>query len=89
VSILGWILLGFLAGLIARTVMPGEEADGALATILLGVVGALVGGFVAATFGLGDPIDAFFDASTWLAAVVGSLLLLAIWRLLRERGPYA
>jgi uncharacterized membrane protein YeaQ/YmgE (transglycosylase-associated protein family) len=79
-SIVGWILLGFLAGVIAKALMPGKEAGGVLVTTLLGVVGALVGGFVAAAVGLGEPIDAFFDLSTWIAAVVGSLLILGVWR---------
>ena len=64
-GIIGWILLGFLAGLIARAVMPGEERGGCILTTLLGVGGALLGGFLASIFGLGDPIDEFFDLSTW------------------------
>ena len=88
-SIVGWILLGFLAGVIAKALMPGEEGGGVIVTTLLGVVGALVGGFVAAAAGLGEPIDTFFDLSTWIAAVVGSLLILLLWRLVRDRGPQA
>jgi uncharacterized membrane protein YeaQ/YmgE (transglycosylase-associated protein family) len=80
VGIIGWILLGFLAGLIARALMPGEERGGCILTTLLGIGGALLGGFLASILGLGDPIDEFFDLSTWVAAIIGAVVILAIWR---------
>jgi uncharacterized membrane protein YeaQ/YmgE (transglycosylase-associated protein family) len=79
VGIIGWILLGFLAGLIAKALMPGGERGGFILTTLLGIAGALVGGFLASVLGLGDPIDEFFDLSTWVAAVVGALVILFAW----------
>ena len=84
-GILGWILLGFLVGLIARALLPGEERGGCILTTLLGIAGALLGGFLASIFGLGDPIDEFFDFSTWVAAVVGAVVILAVWRALSGR----
>ncbi len=84
-GIIGWILLGFLAGVIAKALMPGEERAGFFVTLLLGVAGALLGGFLATTLGLGDPIDEFFDLSTWVAAVAGSLIILFGWNAIRER----
>ena len=84
-GIIGWIVLGFLAGLIAQAIMPGEGRQGCIVTTLLGIVGALLGGFLAAVFGLGDPIDEFFDLSTWVAAVVGALVILALWNVIRGR----
>ena len=75
-GIIGWILLGFLAGLIAKAIMPGAERGGFIVTTLLGVGGALLGGFLATVLGLGDPIDEFFDLSTWVAAVAGALVIL-------------
>ncbi|MGH3079188.1 MAG: GlsB/YeaQ/YmgE family stress response membrane protein [Gaiellaceae bacterium] len=84
-GIIGWIVLGFLAGVIAKAIMPGGEAIGFIVTILLGVAGALLGGFLATTFGFGDPIDEFFDLSTWLAAVIGSLVILFVWNAIRQR----
>ena len=84
-GIVGWILLGFLAGVIAKAIMPGEERVGFFVTLLLGVAGALLGGFLATALGLGDPIDEFFDLSTWVAAVVGSLIILYGWIAIRER----
>jgi uncharacterized membrane protein YeaQ/YmgE (transglycosylase-associated protein family) len=85
VGIIGWVLLGLLAGLIAKAIVPGEERFGILLTILLGVAGALLGGFIAAIVGLGDPIDEFFDISTWVAAIVGSLVILFGWNAIRDR----
>jgi uncharacterized membrane protein YeaQ/YmgE (transglycosylase-associated protein family) len=85
-GIIGWIVLGLLAGLIAKAIMPGEERGGVILTILLGIGGALLGGFLAAVFGLGDPIDEFFDLSTWVAAVAGSLLLILAWNTVRDRA---
>jgi len=85
VGIIGWILLGFLAGLIAKAIMPGAERGGFVLTTLLGIGGALLGGFLAAVLGLGDPIDEFFDLSTWVAAVVGALVILFAWNALEGR----
>jgi uncharacterized membrane protein YeaQ/YmgE (transglycosylase-associated protein family) len=85
VGIIGWIVLGLLAGVIAKAVMPGEERGGFIFTTLLGVAGALVGGFLAAVFGLGDPIDEFFDLSTWIAAIIGALIILFVWNAVRGR----
>ncbi len=84
-GIIGWIVLGLLAGLIAKAIMPGGERVGIVLTTVLGVAGALLGGFLATALGLGDPIDEFFDLSTWIAAVGGSLLILFLWSTIRER----
>ena len=84
-GIIGWILLGFLAGVIAKALMPGEERGGCIITTLLGIGGALLGGFLASIFGLGDPIDEFFDLSTWVAAIIGAVVILAIWRAVNGR----
>ena len=84
-GIIGWILLGFLAGLIAKALMPGGERGGFILTTLLGIGGALVGGFLASVLGLGDPIDEFFDISTWIAAVVGALIILVVWNAISGR----
>ena len=84
-GIVGWIVLGLLAGLIAKKIMPGAERIGIVITTLLGIGGALLGGFIATALGLGDPIDEFFDLSTWLAAIVGALILLYLWNLIHKR----
>lgn len=78
-GILGWIVLGLLAGLIAKAIMPGRDPGGIIITILLGIVGAVLGGFLgSAIFGRG--VQEFFDLGTWLLAIGGSLILLAIYR---------
>lgn len=84
-GIIGWIVLGLLAGVIAKAIMPGEERGGFVFTTLLGVAGGLLGGFLAAIFGLGDPIDEFFDISTWIAAIIGALIILFSWNAVRGR----
>ena len=84
-SIIGWILLGLLAGVVAKAVMPGAERIGIVLTTLLGIAGALLGGFLATAFGFGDPIDEFFDLSTWAAAILGALLILFVWNAIHER----
>ena len=65
--------------------MPGSEGAGFILTTLLGIGGALLGGFLASVFGLGDPIDEFFDLSTWVAAVVGALVILFSWNAVSDR----
>jgi uncharacterized membrane protein YeaQ/YmgE (transglycosylase-associated protein family) len=85
VTIIAWIVLGLLAGMIAKAIMPGGERVGLILTTVLGVVGALLGGFLAKALGLGDPIDEFFDLSTWIAAVVGALIILWIWSAISRR----
>jgi len=59
---------------------------GIIATGIVGVVGALVAGFIAQALGLGDPIDEFFDVSTWITAIAGAALLLWIWGAVAGRG---
>jgi uncharacterized membrane protein YeaQ/YmgE (transglycosylase-associated protein family) len=85
VSIVAWIVLGLLAGLIAKAIMPGAGHVGIILTTLLGIAGALLGGFLATALGLGDPIDEFFDLSTWVASIVGALVILFLWNALRGR----
>ena len=78
-GIIGWIAIGLVAGIIAKAVYPGAEDFGIILTILLGIAGALLGGFVAWLLGAGDPIDEFFDLSTWIASIVGALVILVIY----------
>ena len=84
-GIVGWIVLGLLAGLIAKAIMPGTERLGIILTTLLGIGGALLGGFIATALGMGDPIDEFFDLSTWLAAIAGTLIILILWNAISQR----
>jgi uncharacterized membrane protein YeaQ/YmgE (transglycosylase-associated protein family) len=85
-GILAFLLLGLIAGAIAKAVMPGDDRGGILATMVLGVIGAVIGGFVAAALFDARPMDEFFDLSTWLCAIVGSIVVLAIYRAVAGRN---
>jgi len=61
--------------------MPGDDPGGIIVTMLIGIAGALVGGFIASALDIGD-LDEFFDIGTWLIAIAGSLLLLFLYRLI-------
>jgi uncharacterized membrane protein YeaQ/YmgE (transglycosylase-associated protein family) len=84
-GIIGWILLGLLAGIIAKAILPGDDPGGIIVTTLIGIAGALLGGLIARALDLGDPIDEFFDLSTWIAAIIGAIVLLLIYRLVVGR----
>ena len=87
-NFLAWIILGLIAGAIAKAIMPGKDPGGIFVTIIIGIVGALLGGFIAdALFG-GDGDKDFFDIGTWLVAILGSLLLLFIYRLVVGRRTH-
>ena len=80
-SILGWILFGLVVGAIAKLVMPGRDPGGIIVTILLGIAGAVLGGFVGRAMGFygeGEPAG-------FLMAFVGSVVLLALYRMMVGR----
>jgi uncharacterized membrane protein YeaQ/YmgE (transglycosylase-associated protein family) len=81
---LGWIILGLLAGAIAKAILPGDDPGGIFVTMLIGIVGAIVGGLIASALDIGD-LDEFFDIGTWLIAIAGSLLLLVAYRAVTSR----
>ena len=85
---MGWlsfILLGLIAGAIAKLILPGKQGGGWIATLLLGVVGALLGGWLAGViFHIG--YDGFFSIQSWLIAIVGAIIVLLIWGLITRRG---
>ena len=79
-GILAWIILGLFAGMIARALIPGRtEPGGCIGTTAVGILGALLGGFLASALDIGE-IDDFFDLGTWLIAIAGSIILLLIIR---------
>ncbi|MBV8995628.1 MAG: GlsB/YeaQ/YmgE family stress response membrane protein [Pseudonocardiales bacterium] len=78
---LGWIVLGLVAGAIAKLIMPGEDPGGCIVTMLLGVVGAVVGGYLGSRF-FGRGLETFWNLQTWIVAIIGSLILLGIYRLI-------
>ena len=83
-GILGWILLGLIAGSLAKLILPGRDPGGCIVTTVIGVFGAVVGGFIASALKIGH-LGSFFDIGTWLIAIAGSVLLLLIYRLVLGR----
>ncbi|MGQ4538165.1 GlsB/YeaQ/YmgE family stress response membrane protein [Dermabacteraceae bacterium P7074] len=75
---IGWIILGILAGAIAKAIMPGKQGGGIFATMILGIVGAVVGGFIGSRLFNVD-LSTFWSLSTWALAIGGSLIVLAVW----------
>ena len=80
-SFLGWIVVGLIAGALAKLILPGRQGGGFFATLLLGVVGALLGGFIA-SFIFGMEGGGVFNIWTWVFAVGGSIIVLLIWGLI-------
>jgi uncharacterized membrane protein YeaQ/YmgE (transglycosylase-associated protein family) len=84
-GIIAFIILGLLAGAIAKAILPGEDPGGFIVTAIIGIVGALLGGFLASVIFDAHPLDEFFDISTWITAIVGALILLLIYRAVTGR----
>ncbi|MGW1889318.1 GlsB/YeaQ/YmgE family stress response membrane protein [Streptomyces sp. NPDC002004] len=81
-GIISWIVLGLLAGAIAKFLLPGRDPGGFIGTTLIGIAGAFVGGWISSRY-LDRPIaNHFYDGATWAAAIGGSLVLLIAYRLL-------
>jgi uncharacterized membrane protein YeaQ/YmgE (transglycosylase-associated protein family) len=85
VGIIAFIILGLLAGALAKALLPGDDPGGFIVTALIGVAGAIIGGFLAGALFDADPMDEFFDISTWLTAIIGSIILLLIYRMVVGR----
>ena len=83
-GILSWFILGLVAGIIARIVMPGKDPGGLLLTIIIGITGAFLGGFVASRIGFGSITG--FDLRSLIIAVGGAVLLLVIYRVVKDRS---
>ncbi len=83
-GLIGFIILGLIAGSIARHVMYGENKSGCLSTMLLGIIGANVGGWIGMRL-FNVPLANFWSLQTWTLAIIGSVLILFIWSLLTGR----
>jgi uncharacterized membrane protein YeaQ/YmgE (transglycosylase-associated protein family) len=81
-GIIAWIILGLGAGLIANMLIPGRRQQGLILTCLIGIAGALLGGWAATQIFHIHSLDGFFNASTWLTAIVGAAVLLLLYHLL-------
>lgn len=82
-GIIAWIVFGLIAGVIAKFIMPGCDGGGFILTCVLGVIGAVVGGWLATMFGVGGSVSGF-NLHSFLVAVVGAIVVLAVFRLLRR-----
>ncbi|MFK0243000.1 MULTISPECIES: GlsB/YeaQ/YmgE family stress response membrane protein [unclassified Microbacterium] len=80
----GFLLLGLIAGAIAKLILPGKQGGGWFITLLLGVVGALLGGWIGGVI-FNAPLQEFFSIQTWLLAIGGSIVVLLIYGLIVGR----
>jgi uncharacterized membrane protein YeaQ/YmgE (transglycosylase-associated protein family) len=85
VGILAWIVVGLIAGILAKIAMPGPDPGGIMLTIVIGIVGALIGGFVVNSL-LGGPGMTGINLSSILVATLASIIFLAIYRLITRRA---
>jgi uncharacterized membrane protein YeaQ/YmgE (transglycosylase-associated protein family) len=81
-GVVGWIIFGLIVGLVAKLLMPGRDPGGFIITMLLGMAGALMGGFIGRAFGWYGPNQ----GAGFLMSVVGAIVLLALYRMLFVRG---
>ncbi len=84
-SFLGFLLLGLIAGAIAKLILPGKQGGGWFITLILGVVGALLGGWLGSLL-FNVELGSFFNLTTWLLAIGGSIVVLLIYGLVAGRG---
>lgn len=89
ISLLIWLVLGFLAGYLAKMIMPGPDGGGVILTTILGIVGAVVGGYVGTLFG--SPMVSSFDniggsLLSFVFSIIGAIVVLAIYRLATGRS---
>lgn len=82
-GILSWIVLGLIAGALAKFIMPGDDPGGIFITILIGIVGAVVGGFISTALGFGAVSG--INIASILIAILGSIVLLIAYRALKRR----
>jgi uncharacterized membrane protein YeaQ/YmgE (transglycosylase-associated protein family) len=82
-GILSWIVLGLIAGAVAKMIMPGDDPGGCIVTILLGIAGAFVGGFIGSAVGFGTVTE--FDLGSLGIAIIGSIVLLLGYRFVMKR----
>ena len=80
-GILTWILFGLVVGVIAKLLMPGRDPGGFIVTILLGIAGALLGGFIGQAMGLYGP----GESAGWIVSILGAIVLLLLYRMMVRR----
>ncbi len=84
-ALIFWVIVGLIAGALAKLIMPGDDPGGIVVTIILGVVGAIIGGFLLSLLGIGAGAGSGGFIFSIIAGVIGALILLAIYRLVADR----
>ncbi len=84
-GIIGFLILGLIAGAIAKAILPGRQGGGWLITLVLGVVGAILGGWIGGMV-FGSGLQEFFSLQTWLLAIGGALIVLLVYGMVAKRG---
>ena len=84
-ALLFWIIVGLIAGALAKLVMPGDDPGGIVVTIIIGIVGAVIGGFILSLLGIGGGASTGGFIYNIIAGIVGAVILLAIYRLVANR----
>ena len=79
-GLISWLIFGLIAGAIAKLIMPGKDPGGFVVTVLIGIAGALIGGFVGRAFGVLEDTTRFWSPMDWLFSVLGGLIVLFIWK---------
>jgi uncharacterized membrane protein YeaQ/YmgE (transglycosylase-associated protein family) len=82
-SVLGWIVLGLITGAIAKLLMPGKDPGGLIATVLIGIAGAMIGGWAGTRLGYGTVTG--FDVRSLALSIGGAIVLLIVYRIVRRR----
>lgn len=88
INLIIWIVVGFVAGYLAKLIMPGPDGGGFILTTILGIVGAFVGGFIGRALNIGGESINNNDFSIWslILAIIGAIIVLAIYRLITGRS---
>lgn len=84
---IGYIILGLIVGAIVKAIMPGKVRGGWITSLILGVVGAILGGWIAGAFGAGS--NHFFSITTWIFAIIGGLIVAGVWGAIKGRSGKA
>jgi uncharacterized membrane protein YeaQ/YmgE (transglycosylase-associated protein family) len=82
-GVISWIIFGLIAGALAKLLLPGDDPGGIIVTILIGIAGALIGGFIGTALGFGEVTG--FNFGSFVIAIVGAIVLLLIYRMIRKK----
>ena len=85
---IAFLILGLIAGAIAKAILPGRQGGGWIATLVLGVIGALIGGWVGGAL-FDVPLENFWSIQTWLVAIIGSIIVLVIYGFVTRKSSRA